>query len=321
VDLAELSSITKNYSGAEITGVIKSAVSFAFNRHVHVGKEGQVEGELGEEIEVCRDDFLHALDEVQAALGRSDAELSSYCPMGIIHFSDNIQRLIADGQLLVNQVRNSTRPAPFACFLLHGPAGSGKTALAAHLAMQSEYPYVKLLTAESMIGMGEGQRVQYIQRVFTDAHRSPLSLVIIDEIERLIDYVNIGPRFLNSVLQTLIVLMRKAPPVGHRLLIIASSGNQPLLWEMGMQECFTRDLLVPPVHGPEELARVIEAAAKPELAHILIDSLAERAIPPTTVSIPVKRALDLIEMAVQSEENSVGLFLHFMEPYLVYSNI
>lgn len=37
VDLEELSRLTKNFSGAEIGGLVKSASSFAFNRHVKVG--------------------------------------------------------------------------------------------------------------------------------------------------------------------------------------------------------------------------------------------------------------------------------------------
>jgi vesicle-fusing ATPase len=36
VDLEELAALTKNFSGAEILGLIKSATSFAFNRHVKV---------------------------------------------------------------------------------------------------------------------------------------------------------------------------------------------------------------------------------------------------------------------------------------------
>ena len=38
VDLKELADLTKNFSGAEINGLIKSATSFAFNRHVKVGE-------------------------------------------------------------------------------------------------------------------------------------------------------------------------------------------------------------------------------------------------------------------------------------------
>jgi len=36
VDVAELAGLTKNFSGAEIGGLVKSATSFAFNRHVKV---------------------------------------------------------------------------------------------------------------------------------------------------------------------------------------------------------------------------------------------------------------------------------------------
>lgn len=45
VDLGELAALTKNFSGAEIGGLVKSATSFAFNRHVKVGNRvpGSVE--------------------------------------------------------------------------------------------------------------------------------------------------------------------------------------------------------------------------------------------------------------------------------------
>lgn len=36
VSLAELAALTKNFSGAEINGLVKSATSFAFARHVKV---------------------------------------------------------------------------------------------------------------------------------------------------------------------------------------------------------------------------------------------------------------------------------------------
>ena len=39
VSLDELASLTKNFSGAEIGGLVKSATSFAFNRHVKVGEQ------------------------------------------------------------------------------------------------------------------------------------------------------------------------------------------------------------------------------------------------------------------------------------------
>ena len=42
VDIAELAAVTKNFSGAVIGGLIKSATSFAMSRHTKVSHEGQV---------------------------------------------------------------------------------------------------------------------------------------------------------------------------------------------------------------------------------------------------------------------------------------
>ena len=39
--------------------------------------------------------------------------------------------------------------------------------------------------------------------------QSPLSIVILDDIERLLEFVAIGPRFSNTILQTLLVLTKK----------------------------------------------------------------------------------------------------------------
>ena len=43
-------------------------------------------------------------------------------------------------------------------------------------------------------------KVQAIAKIFEDAYKSPLSLIVLDDIERLLEFVHIGPRFSNAVL-------------------------------------------------------------------------------------------------------------------------
>lgn len=86
VDLAELASLTKNFSGAEIAGLVKSATSFAFNRHVKVGTLATVSQDY-ENIKINRDDFMRALDEVHASFGVSETEFKQCIANGIIRFS------------------------------------------------------------------------------------------------------------------------------------------------------------------------------------------------------------------------------------------
>lgn len=48
--------------------------------------------------------------------------------------------------------------------------------------------------------------------MFLDAYKSAVSLVILDNLERLLEYTRIGPRFSNAVLQALLVLIKRIPP-------------------------------------------------------------------------------------------------------------
>lgn len=64
---------TKNYSGAELEGVVKSAVSYALNRQLSMDDlTKQVEEE---NIKITMDDFLNALHEVIPAFGASTDDL------------------------------------------------------------------------------------------------------------------------------------------------------------------------------------------------------------------------------------------------------
>lgn len=64
---------TKNYSGAELEGVVKSAVSYALNRQLSL--EDLTKQVDEENIKVTMDDFLNALGEVIPAFGASTVDL------------------------------------------------------------------------------------------------------------------------------------------------------------------------------------------------------------------------------------------------------
>jgi len=49
------------------------------------------------------------------------------------------------------------------------------------------------------VGYSEASKCATILKAFQDSYRSPLSVILLDDIERLIDYSPIGPRFSNTV--------------------------------------------------------------------------------------------------------------------------
>lgn len=50
--------------------------------------------------------------------------------------------------------------------------------------MQSGFPFVKMLSPKDFIAMDDHTRCQLINTTFLDAYKSPLSVIVIDDIER-----------------------------------------------------------------------------------------------------------------------------------------
>ncbi|KAK6342529.1 transport between ER and Golgi ATPase protein [Orbilia javanica] len=303
VDINELAGLTKNYSGAEISGVVKSASSFAFNRHVKVGTVAGISDDI-ENMKVNRQDFLNAIDEVKPAFGVSEDELANCLQGGIIHYNSYVEQILKEGHLFVEQVRKSER-TPLVSILLHGPPSSGKTALAAKIAIDSGYPFIKLLSPEAMVGMNEMGKVSYISKVFMDAYKSALSVVVLDNLERLIDYVPIGPRFSNAVLQTIQVLLRRRPDNGRRLLILATTTSRSVLSQLDVLNTFDGELGIPNVGTHDELAHILQELKAFDQREV---QSAIREIADVTQSrklgVGIKKIILAVETALQDEDRA-----------------
>ncbi|KGO51322.1 ATPase, AAA-type, core [Penicillium expansum] len=307
VDLAELAHLTKNFSGAEIAGLVKSASSFAFSRHVKVGTMASINEDVVD-MKVNRADFLHSLDEVKPAFGVSEEELSSRIPYGIIDYSPTISEILREGELFVKQV-GVAESTPLFSVLLHGPPSSGKTALAARIAIDSGFPFIKLISPEDMVGFSEPAKISHISRIFDSAYKSATSIVVIDNIERIIDWVPIGPRFSNSVLQALMVFLRKQPTHGRRLLVLATTTERALMKQLDIYNSFNSDIMVPNVSSFGELRFIMEKSGAfdaQEIAQALesVGGIADD----SRLSVGIKKILLGIETAKQ-DTDKVGRFV------------
>lgn len=299
VDLEEIARLTKNFSGAEISGLVRSATSFALNRHVKVGTVAGVADDV-DKITVNRDDFEHAFDDVKPAFGVSEDEMQRCLRGGIIHFSPFIGNILNEGRLIVQQVQEPDSTPLFSA-ILHGPPGSGKTALAAKIALESQYPLIKLCSPDNMIGFNESMKIEHMRRIFDDAYKSPLSVVLIDNIERIVEWVPIGPRFSNGVLQALMVLLKKEPPKGRRLLVLATTGERSVLQQLDLFTAFDSDIAVPNVGGHAELSHILEQSSVFQDPARAISELRELT-GNNSVGVGIKKILLGIETAKQDRD-------------------
>jgi len=288
VDLAQLAAETKNFSGAEIEGLVKSATSFAFARQVQVDNIKNVDVET---LQVTRADFERALKEVRPAFGASTDDLDACARGGIVAYGPSLTNLMQSAMSLVGQLQTSERTALLS-ILLEGAPGAGKTALAATLALRSDFPFIKLLSPVALVGMGEAQKAHAIARIFDDAHKSPLSLIVLDELERLLEYVRIGPRFSNVVLQTLITCIKKVPRKS-KLVVLATTSSASTLESLELLDAFNVTLHVPTL-GHTEALTVLRELGIANIADV------EPTLRTVTKGIPVKKLMLVVEMSLDT---------------------
>lgn len=118
----------------------------------------------GKNIIVRMVHFQQALDEVKAAFGVDEDELKMYLRSDLLNYGPDYERLMKTCQTLINQVRTS-KATPLLSVLLEGPNGSGKTSLAAKLAVDSGFPYVKVISPEQFVGRTELSKINEIAKV------------------------------------------------------------------------------------------------------------------------------------------------------------
>ncbi|KAL1221762.1 Vesicle-fusing ATPase [Cardamine amara subsp. amara] len=290
INLQELAARTKNYSGAELEGVVKSATSYALNRQLSMDDLTKPVEE--ENIKITMEDFLHAIYEVQPAFGASTDDLERCRLNGMVDSGNRHNHIYKRVMLLVEQVKVSTR-SPLVTCLLEGPSGSGKTALAATVGIDSDFPYVKIVSAETMIGLSESTKCAHIVKVFEDAYKSPMSIIILDDIERLLEYVAIGPRFSNIISQTLMVLLKRLPPKGKKLLVFGTTSELTFLDSVGICDSFSVTYSVPTLRT-EDAKKVLNQLNV--FSEDDVESAAE-----ALNDMPIKKLYMLIDMAAQGE--------------------
>lgn len=293
VDLKTLALQTKNFTGAELSSLVKNASAFACSREIN-DPINQDQGMAKANPIVNAKDFDKAFDQTEPAFGRSGQSFKNCMRNGIIHFSPAFTEVMEDARLFVQQTVTSSH-TNLVSVLLEGEPGCGKTAVAAMLALESGFPFVKLLSPKDFVTYNDVARCQLINNTFLDAHKSPLSVIVIDDIERFLNYSPVGHRYSNEILQALLVLIRKEPAnENKKLLILGTTSKHDVLEALELSQMFDSVLRLPTITKGEEMARVlaeIEGYSEADIKEITQLHKEGQAVPVRKLFLVAERAL------------------------------
>lgn len=119
----------------------------------------------------------------------------------------NVHETSFSGDQLENEQKKDFTPKKHKNFDNNADDKSKKSNDSDYLEENNNF-YIKIISPNELIGFSDPEKVLFIKDTFLNAYKSDKSIIILDSLECLIDYVPIGPRFSNLVLQTIKTFLR-----------------------------------------------------------------------------------------------------------------
>ena len=204
-NLDQLASETTSLSGADIAGVVRSAVSFGVQRYTTESKRladavvrAQVDADPHADptntdavaqptFQVTLNDLRRGVREILSSRGPSTAT-QIYLESGFVLYNAHVMRVVQRLERLAKTFAASDQR--WLRVALHGAPGTGTTATAALVARLVNPPFVHVISPDAFIGLSTSDKIERIRQVFLAASQTAegFSCVIVDAVDQLLEY-------------------------------------------------------------------------------------------------------------------------------------
>lgn len=229
VNLNEIASLTTNFTGAEIESVVKNAVSYSISKELDPNNLANAKN-----IKpiISQLDFLKSVGEIKPQFGSvsKDIEIITSVPFEL--YSINYENIYKQSLNYISMLRDGN----LLSILIKGDSYTGKTTLACQIAKQSGFNCIKFINSELLLN--SILKEQTINEIVNNGCRSDSFILILDCIEKLIEYSPLGNYYNNKVLQTINTLLGKIVDTNKKFVIILTSSKPELISNLGLSnEC------------------------------------------------------------------------------------
>lgn len=318
VDFVQLARLTPNFTGAEVEAVVKGGLSFALQRQISRGEEGGGAQGTGGDDEASSTlssssssppplilsmlDLLKALRESKPHYGSARHTWARHQRLGFVPFRPEVPALVTQLLATLDKARADGH-LPLVTILLQGPPGVGKSAWLAQLgSLAGGFTFRRHVTAQEWVSVGDEAACDALVQAVQDAHQCPNSLLLLDELEALVQYVPLqGGRVSLPRLHTLLSVLGRAPAKAGRVgvVVATTSLSEATLKALGLWEKFSLRFSLPLVETSEHLRVLLGKGKEKEV---------EGKGGPWTVRNVLQRAKLLVgvEEKVEEEEEEEG---------------
>lgn len=242
VDLTQIAEFGKNFTGAELEGVVKNAVSYAMAKEFDPKNLSALKN-LNPNI--TQTDFLRAVQEIKPQFGSKSNEIDIICSKQFILYS----ALYADVYNEITDKINNLSKGKLLTLLIHGDHYIGKTTLACQLAQKSDINCVKFINSETLINSWSKDQLLY--DIFNTCYKTESFLIILDSVEKLISYSKLGNAYDNKTLQVIYTIMSKIIDLNKKGVIILTSSMSDLMNTLNIDEMCTDEYKLEDTYYPD----------------------------------------------------------------------
>lgn len=251
VDLLAIARLTKNYSGAELARLVGVARSYAMGKNFDT-KDGRLVlrhdiKSVDQAEKVYQQYFIRALNEVKPMFGVDDF-VQNIKPDNFICYNQNLIAIQENFERCVDTLRY-TKNMQRMNYLICGQAGTGKTSLALHLALQSHFSHIQVLSADKLLPHSMQKQLEIIDDVFARASQSSEpSVIILDNLENLIEATPDHQQYNNKLRLKFNEILKHSTSVDNKILVIATTESSNFLKKIGLAAHFSESEMLEPIH-------------------------------------------------------------------------